>query len=119
MIRRPPKSTRTDTLFPYTTLFRSGRRVDPACQRPRVSPAQDRRIAAALECACRFDVAGRAAAAPAVANRADRRTAEEWGLADEAGNYRCLASGRTGHVRPDAAGGIRRELYGRIGRANV
>src|SRR3546814_2810852 len=30
MIRRPPRSTRTDTLFPYTTLFRSrrGRRTD-------------------------------------------------------------------------------------------
>src|SRR3546814_14233688 len=27
MIRRPPRSTRTDTLFPYTTLFRS--QVDP------------------------------------------------------------------------------------------
>src|SRR3546814_6495741 len=27
MIRRPPRSTRTDTLFPYTTLFRS-RQVD-------------------------------------------------------------------------------------------
>src|SRR3546814_8280846 len=26
MIRRPPRSTRTDTLFPYTTLFRSYRR---------------------------------------------------------------------------------------------
>src|SRR3546814_17166900 len=26
MIRRPPRSTRTDPLFPYTTLFRSGRR---------------------------------------------------------------------------------------------
>src|SRR3546814_18944644 len=25
MIRRTPRSTRTDTLFPYTTLFRSGR----------------------------------------------------------------------------------------------
>src|SRR3546814_10512701 len=25
MIRLPPRSTRTDTLFPYTTLFRSGR----------------------------------------------------------------------------------------------
>src|SRR3546814_15797261 len=25
MIRRPPRSTRTDTLFPYTTLFRSFR----------------------------------------------------------------------------------------------
>src|SRR3546814_10119253 len=40
MIRRPPRSTRTDTLFPYTTLFRSawsqryavrpvGRHADP------------------------------------------------------------------------------------------
>src|SRR3546814_3081274 len=29
MIRRPPRSTRTDTLFPYTTLFRS----DPADRR--------------------------------------------------------------------------------------
>src|SRR3546814_13107077 len=30
MIRRPPRSTRTDTLFPYTTLFRSGRHMlDP------------------------------------------------------------------------------------------
>src|SRR3546814_19778208 len=25
MIRRPPRATRTDTLFPFTTLFRSGR----------------------------------------------------------------------------------------------
>src|SRR3546814_6655325 len=30
MIRRPPRSTRTDTLFPYTTLFRS-----PLRRRPR------------------------------------------------------------------------------------
>src|SRR3546814_3308385 len=30
MIRRPPRSTRTDTLFPYTTLFRS----EAACGRP-------------------------------------------------------------------------------------
>src|SRR3546814_20030239 len=27
MIRRPPRSTRTDTLFPYTTLFRSMKKV--------------------------------------------------------------------------------------------
>src|SRR3546814_2687453 len=27
MIRRPPRSTRTDTLFPYTTLFRSVKRA--------------------------------------------------------------------------------------------
>src|SRR3546814_5028727 len=31
MLRRPPRSTRTDTLFPYTTLFRS-RRVTFTCQ---------------------------------------------------------------------------------------
>src|SRR3546814_7936234 len=28
MIRRPPRSTRTDTLFPYTTLFRSQGKAD-------------------------------------------------------------------------------------------
>src|SRR3546814_1068974 len=28
MIRRPPRATRTDTLFPYTTLFRSFRRAE-------------------------------------------------------------------------------------------
>src|SRR3546814_9523253 len=31
MIRRPPRSTRTDTLFPYTTLFRSGKLRPEAC----------------------------------------------------------------------------------------
>src|SRR3546814_11000058 len=30
MIRRPPRSTRTDTLFPYTTLFRSVQRLQVA-----------------------------------------------------------------------------------------
>src|SRR3546814_12090959 len=30
MIRRPPRSTRTDTLFPYTTLFRSSFEVNSA-----------------------------------------------------------------------------------------
>src|SRR3546814_20300189 len=56
MIRRPPRSTRTDTLFPYTTLFRADRRtvavgrflvdrefpapgVDPPAQLPRPRPA--------------------------------------------------------------------------------
>src|SRR3546814_2507545 len=41
MIRRPPRSTRTDTLFPYTTLFRSQRRI---CGRrhPRRRPPEKR-----------------------------------------------------------------------------
>src|SRR3546814_9081389 len=33
MIRRPPRSTRTDTLFPYTTLFRSVRSANPRNRR--------------------------------------------------------------------------------------
>src|SRR3546814_5017000 len=55
MIRRPPRSTRTDTLFPYTTLFRSARSkrdllrsgsvragcrrngADPDCARPPIN----------------------------------------------------------------------------------
>src|SRR3546814_3815972 len=36
MIRRPPRSTRTDTLFPYTTLFRSVKAgIDPLEERQR------------------------------------------------------------------------------------
>src|SRR3546814_11358621 len=37
MTRRPPRSTRTDTLFPYTTLFRS-RGAHRLMLRPRESP---------------------------------------------------------------------------------
>src|SRR3546814_20966624 len=37
MIRRPPRSTRTDTLFPYTTLFRSPHRPEIGYRRCRGS----------------------------------------------------------------------------------
>src|SRR3546814_1443013 len=43
MIRRPPRSTRTDTLFPYTTLFRS--ELDHAQQRDPAQPDADRAAA--------------------------------------------------------------------------
>src|SRR3546814_13373095 len=38
MIRRPPRSTRTDTLFPYTTLFRSLLRMEENRQSPGLGP---------------------------------------------------------------------------------
>src|SRR3546814_10512466 len=44
MIRRPPSSTRTDTLFPYTTLFRSACSRGPLqtlVPRPPLEPASD------------------------------------------------------------------------------
>src|SRR3546814_15627404 len=50
MIRRPPRSTRTDTLFPYTTLFRSlefylvdRERLPSGAPQPPISPETGRR----------------------------------------------------------------------------
>src|SRR3546814_6323273 len=57
MIRRPPRSTRTDTLFPYTTLFRSvGFDQDVREDRDRVTPFDHRLdVAEALQQHCAFD----------------------------------------------------------------
>src|SRR3546814_12337795 len=43
MIRRPPRSTRTDTLFPYTTLFRSADLRRAYLLRPHRGTARRRR----------------------------------------------------------------------------
>src|SRR3546814_5990882 len=49
MIRLPPKSTRTDTLFPYTTLFRSVRDrsgvTSPTLRKPEMLPTAEIRQA--------------------------------------------------------------------------
>src|SRR3546814_8217077 len=64
MIRRPPRSTRTDTLFPYTTLFRSvdehGAVVAGAGDRPAVDQHLGEALAEAahLRCVGLADVAG-------------------------------------------------------------
>src|SRR3546814_1870188 len=51
MIRRPPRSTRTDTLFPYTTLFRSGEHVEPSRHVDRRQPPGPHARATAFPCA--------------------------------------------------------------------
>src|SRR3546814_3415996 len=65
MIRRPPRSTRTDTLFPYTTLFRStdrARRKGPAAgarrRSSRRTDAADHRLCHASRAACGVRCAG-------------------------------------------------------------
>src|SRR3546814_19576372 len=93
LIRRPPRSTRTDTLFPYTTLFRSNRlprhpgrpgdrgpaartRVPPGVPDPADRPgpahpvAGDRRLAALPGASSRATMPG------AVARAAPPRTAD-------------------------------------------
>src|SRR3546814_10898043 len=62
MIRRPPRSTRTDTLFPYTTLFRSVPPMSFApvlswCGRRRGGVAVHRRAAVDCGTGCGFSVA--------------------------------------------------------------
>src|SRR3546814_1616816 len=54
MIRRPPRSTRTDTLFPYTTLFRSTAGAE--CIQPEAEQDDDgsHRIPGAGRAACRL-----------------------------------------------------------------
>src|SRR3546814_3817679 len=52
MIRRPPRSTRTDTLFPYTTLFRSLSRL-PVGSSARMRDGPVTRLRAiATRCCC-------------------------------------------------------------------
>src|SRR3546814_5576496 len=48
MIRRPPRSTRTDTLFPYTTLFRSGSAPAADAARADIAAAEAGRTIAGL-----------------------------------------------------------------------
>src|SRR3546814_6647328 len=45
MIRRPPRSTRTDTLFPYTTLFRSMWPINSPRTTPQKPPPMSRAMA--------------------------------------------------------------------------
>src|SRR3546814_4113748 len=66
MIRRPPRSTRTDTLFPYSTLFRSAQflvaRLEPASRGvagQRLDPADTRRYRAFVHDLEQADVARR------------------------------------------------------------
>src|SRR3546814_13221261 len=79
MIRLPPRSTRTDTLFPYTTLFRSDRSLHPGAR-------------AGLEAEAPLAVHGvaRVAGDPQAAHRVDDGLAAGW--ADGEGASGHLAS---------------------------
>src|SRR3546814_15204783 len=87
MIRRPPRSTRTDTLFPYTTLFRSARllrREPPDRERQGETPAG---LAAALS-----RLPGRVAGAPHIVLRG------RWGRALKV--QLVVMGGRGDHFHP-------------------
>src|SRR3546814_12308548 len=58
MTRRPPRSTRTDTLFPYTTLFRSSHSSATATSVRRGEPDRDAIPSAPQPSGCRSQPAG-------------------------------------------------------------
>src|SRR3546814_5243124 len=64
MIRRPPRSTRTDTLFPYTPLFRSRRPPSRRLRAPRSAAARCRRANSCAKETCRGGLLARCGDAP-------------------------------------------------------
>src|SRR3546814_2806360 len=68
MIRRPPRSTRTDTLFPYTTLFRSRRSTST------ILPTM--RLAAWISCARATTGSCSASATTVPSRRSEEHTSE-------------------------------------------
>src|SRR3546814_9302568 len=101
MIRRPPRSTRTDTLFPYTTLFRSEWIGETAPTRSLFTTSRTPSRLTALLCAL----------GEAVSDRSD----------DGSRNARRCASadlGNAGKTGSDA-GGAGRTGSRQIGRAHV
>src|SRR3546814_1170864 len=78
MIRRPPRSTRTDTLFPYTTLFRSCRRsCATACSPASRSCASLRsRTAASGSCRSCASSATCTRRCPTASTRSEEHTSE-------------------------------------------
>src|SRR3546814_12240349 len=92
MIRRPPRSTRTDTLFPYTTLFRSAsvksREGHPG--HPAISP----RLQLALWLYAAKDGVG---SARALARLCEQHDAYRWLCGGVSVNPHTLSDFRVGH----------------------
>src|SRR3546814_14949023 len=78
MIRRPPRSTHTDTLFPYTTLFRSATSRRPCCRGARSArPTRTGRNCACAPAPDPAPVPGRALRRRKCDGSEDRRRSEE------------------------------------------
>src|SRR3546814_10607598 len=77
MIRRPPRSTRTDTLFPYTTLFRSSGR------RSRSSPCSASSWPGCRHAACCCTASGSPGSTSTASSSATRRGTTRWNRSEE------------------------------------
>src|SRR3546814_2133098 len=76
MIRRPPRSTRTDTLFPYTTLFRSRLEIEAGAREPDAVFAS-KGLFGIEECLQRSEIERRERTVPGIVGRDDAARSEE------------------------------------------
>src|SRR3546814_13575252 len=107
MIRRPPRSTRTDTLFPYTTLFRSDHVHVLAAEQDVGVPLAAQDVVALVA----VDHVGAAAAEHAVAAAAAQHgigagAAVADVVARSAGDRKSVVQGKRGSVRVDLGGDV-------------
>src|SRR3546814_1421208 len=107
MIRRPPRSTRTDTLFPYTTLFRSRNRFAPQRFQCSADPFVELRIADRHEAREQQPAAGAAhervrdsAGGTVVGNRSEEHTSELQSLMRISYAVLCLKKKKTTTITP-------------------
>src|SRR3546814_20108890 len=115
MIRRPPRSTRTDTLFPYTTLFRSAGNKNEESLDASAATCDSHRstVASGLKAAPDDFFPPAPVAAPAGLSLADHHDA-----VDPASPHRHSAGRR--HAAADLlAGSSRHRAQRQIGRASV
>src|SRR3546814_14272721 len=89
MIRRPPRSTRTDTLFPYTTLFRSPRELHPDRRHRVAQPVVDTCLERKM-----------ATCAPFAASRSEEHTSELQSLMRISYAVFCLKKKKTKQAEP-------------------
>src|SRR3546814_13421411 len=112
MIRRPPRSTRTDTLFPYTTLFRSGgggARRDASGANPALGGERDAEPGARGG----LDAGGHAAPRrPAIRGRTGKRRNARRDNAETISGNAAPQTGRPGRARGKCDGAV-----GQIGSA--
>src|SRR3546814_9646060 len=96
MIRRPPRSTRTDTLFPYTTLFRSWRRQRRLRSTPAAASVSLHEIDATIVCPSGFSVV--VGHRPGLAKPLRQQATAIDALVDDRADHGCGAGFRQGEV---------------------
>src|SRR3546814_1260202 len=127
MIRRPPRSTRTDTLFPYTTLFRSSKHLQiiedylsaqPHLKRLHKETKGTSPMAYQLSSFRRFPTAFAVVAASALAFTGLIASTSP-AYAQSGGDYRCAGLAEQAHVAANGVEGSKQSSAKRLDRKST